>query len=358
MTQTSKKCLYFFISGLFILSLLSTPLHGDKPQQNSQQLILDGMHSISSHVLFGYVKELCSERYGGRLTGTQGFNSAAHWVSGLLKKMGVLPAGDNKSYLQAFPNPYTLVFEGSSLSLNIPLNEKDEIQKYYRYETDFIPGSTSDNGEVTAEVIYVGYGITAPELGFDEYQHVDVSGKIVLMEREVPVSPEKDPDEFKRWRPYSFHQYKVQNAKAHGAAGMLYNYHITNPNCLFIKDFILTYIGPSVIRDIFLGTGKDHDQVVDQIQETLKPQSFATHKIFSLKNKTEHHPEGIAYNIVGIIKGHDPYLKNEAIVIGAHLDHVGLNHLLMPGANDNAFSAQTQHYRYPVRSGRTGGYGI
>lgn len=216
------------------------------------------------------------------------------------------------------------------------MNEKDTIQKKYGFETDFIPGSTSDSGEVTAEVIYVGYGITAPELNFDEYQNVEVSGKIVLMEPEVPVSPEKNPHEFNKWRPYSFHDYKVRNAKAHGAAGMLYNYHITNPNCLFIKDFILTYIAPSVIQDIFLGTRKEHDRVVNQSQTTLTPQSFSTHKLFTLTNRTEHHFKGIAYNVIGIIEGHDPVLKNTAIIVGAHLDHVGKNHLLMPGANDNA----------------------
>ena len=98
-------------------------------------------------------------------------------------------------------------------------------------EEDFFPGSTSGSGEVSAEVVYVGYGITAPELGFDEYAGLDVKGKIVLVEVEVPVDPGKKPAEFARWRPYSFHQYKMRNAREHGAAGVLYNYPIVNPNC-------------------------------------------------------------------------------------------------------------------------------
>ena len=92
-------------------------------------------------------------------------------------------------------------------------------------------------------MVYVGYGISAPELNFDEYRGLDVRGKIVLVEVEVPLDPGKQAAEFAKWRPYSFHQYKVQNAKDHGAAGMLYHYHIANPNCLYIKDFILTYVG-------------------------------------------------------------------------------------------------------------------
>lgn len=336
MTASFKKNPSFFYVSLLILSLAFIPLHADEQRDNFHQHILDGMHSISSHLLYDYVYELCSGQYAGRLTGTQGYNLAANWVCGLLKKMGITPAASDKSYLQAFANPYTLVLEQAALSLIIPLNETDEIQKHYLFETDFYPGSTSDSGELTAEVIYVGYGISSPELEFDEYQHVDVSGKIVLMEREVPVSPEKNPQEFIRWRPYSFHQYKVQNARAHGAAGMLYHYHIVNPNCLFIQNLVLSYIGSSVVQDIFSGTGKAHQQVVNQIKNTLKPQSFATNKVFSMKNRTEHHAEGIAYNIIGIIEGKDPMLKKESIIIGAHLDHVGQNHLLMPGANDNA----------------------
>lgn len=336
MKKTSIQFITVSVVFCVILSGTFSSLPAKKNQSTPDQEILSGMHSISSHNLFGYVKELCLKKYGGRLTGTPGYNAAAKWVSELLKEMGINPSGDNHSYLQAFPNPYTLVLEGSEAILNIPIANNQTLLKPYLYETDFIPGSTSDTGEVTAEVIYVGYGITAPELGFDEYQGLDVKGKIVLMEREVPVSPEKEPGLFKKWRKYSFHQYKVQNARDHGAAGMLYNYHIANPNCQFIKNFILTYAGPAMIEDLFLGSGKTLKQVKSMILSSRIPQSFATGKVITLKNHTEHHPDGIAYNVIGVLEGKDPELKNEAIIIGAHLDHVGCNHMLMPGANDNA----------------------
>jgi hypothetical protein len=301
-----------------------------------EEKVLDAVHSISSHTLLDYVKELCSETYAGRLTGTAGYDASAQWVASLLEKWGIKPGGDNGTYFQNFPNPYTLVLESGEVVLHIPYKKNTVIQKHYEYETDFIPGSTSGSGEVKGEVVYVGYGITAPELGYDEYKGLDVKGKIVLMEREVPVSPSKEPQEFKKWRPYSFHQYKVKNAAAHGAAGMLYNYHIANPNCLYIKDLVLTHVGKTVVTDIFTGTGKTHKDVVDKIKKTRKPQSFKTGKIVSLCNKTEHHPEGTARNVIGYIEGTDPELKNEAVILGAHLDHLGLNHKMMPGANDNA----------------------
>ncbi|MBE3111469.1 MAG: M20/M25/M40 family metallo-hydrolase, partial [Acidobacteria bacterium] len=145
-----------------------------------------------------------------------------------------------------------------------------------------------------------------------------------------------DPELFRKWRPYSLHDYKVQNAATHGAAGMIYNYHITNPNSVFVKGLLLTYVGPSVYNDIFAGTGRKHDEVVQAIRTSLKPASFATGKMVTMKNVTDHHPEGIGSNVVGYLEGTDPVLKNEAIVIGAHLDHLGMNDVLMPGANDNA----------------------
>jgi len=329
----SKRRFLIFILTFFLLFYVVS--FANSEDVNHEEKLLPAMHSISSHTLYNYVKELCKEEYSGRLTGTKGYNKAAKWVAEKFKNWNIKPGGDNNSYLQVFKNPYTKVYKGCKLSLSIPIKKGEIIKKNYIYEKDFHPGATSGNGEITAEVIYVGYGITAPELGYDDYKGVDVRGKIVMMEREVPVSTE-DTKKFKKWRPYSFHQYKVKNAKKHGAAGMLYVYHIANPNCLYIKDLILTYIGDNVVKDIFLGTGYEHKEVVKKIKNTLKPQSFNTGKIVTIKNNTKHFPDGIAYNVIGYIEGVDSELKDEPIIIGAHLDHLGKNYKLMPGANDNA----------------------
>jgi hypothetical protein len=307
-------------------------------QLTDEQKLVLGLHSISSHTLYGYVKELVSEKYGGRLTGTAEYNASAEWVASLLKKWGIAPAGDNGTCRQAFPNPYTLVFPGCEASLHLPV-DGGTVKKYYRYDDEFIPGGTSGSGEVTAEVIYVGYGVTAPELGYDDYAGVDVKGKILLMESEVPVSPRQDEQLFLKWRPYSFHQYKLENAVAHGAKGMIYNYGpIGNPNNSYDAGFIYSHVGAAVVADVFAGTGRKHQEVVAQIAKTLKPQSFATGKIFTIKNNTEHHPEGIGYNVIGVLEGADPILKEEVIILGGHLDHLGYCYELMPGANDNASS--------------------
>ncbi len=306
-----------------------------EPSRDDRE-ILNALHTISSQALFGYVKELVSEKYGGRLTGTPEYDACADWIASLLRQWRIQPGGDDGSYKQSFPNPYTLDFPGGEVYLRLPVNGA-EIRKYYHYEDEFIPGGTSGSGEVTAEAVYVGYGVTAPELGYDDYAGVDVNGKILLMEREVPVSPDKDTDLFMKWRPYSFHQYKLENAVAHGAKGMLYNYGpIGNPNNSYDPGFIYSHVGDVVVADVFAGTGRDHKAIVKKIRETLKPQSFPTGKTFTIKNLTEHHPDGIGANVIGLIEGSDPVLKDELIILGGHLDHLGRLWELMPGANDNA----------------------
>jgi hypothetical protein len=320
---------YFLFS--FLLAAQRLPA-----EEKEEEILLQSMHSISSHKLFDYVKELASDKYAGRLTGTEEYNASAEWVASHFKEWGIAPAVSQNSYFQAFPIPYTLVLKGCEVCLHLPKKGSD-IKKYYQYESEFIPGSTSGSGEVTAEVIYVGYGATAPELGYDDYKGVDVKGKIILMEREVPVSPDEDPELFKKWRPYSFHQYKLENAVAHGAKGMLYNYGpIGNPNNSYDEGFIYSHVGSAVVSDVFSGTGRKHEYVVAKIKKTLKPQSFATGKVFTIKNITEHHPEGIGYNVIGILGGSDPILKEELIILGGHLDHLGRCYEIMPGANDNA----------------------
>jgi hypothetical protein len=334
MKNKKAFCILFALVYFFV----SSAQFAQRAQQSltEEQKILQAKHSISSHKLFDYVKELASDKYWGRLTGTEGYNQSAKWVSNRFKQWAMTPAGDDNSYFQAFPIPYTLVFEDCEVALHLPYKDS-LIKKSYRYFDEFIPGSTSGSGEVTAEVIYVGYGITAPELGFDEYEGMDVKEKIVLMEREVPVSPSQDAELFLKWRPYSFHQYKLENAVAHGARGMIYNYGpIGNPNNSYDPGFIYSHVGDAVVADVFAGTGYEHPSVVKKIRKTLKPHSLATGKVVTIKNTTEHHPEGIGYNVIGVLPGTDPALKQEVIIVGGHLDHLGRCYEIMPGANDNA----------------------
>ena len=306
-------------------------------QLETDENTLDAMHSISSHDLLEYVKIICDEQFEGRLTGTEEFMECARWLSSFFESCGLEPAGDNNTWFQYFKIPHTVIHPDCGLSIEISSGKKGSIKKHYKYITEYMPGSTSGNGQVNAEVVYAGYGITAPELDYDDYKGIDVKGKIILIEREAPVSPGEGAEKFNPWRDYSFHQYKLNNAVKHGAAGMIYNYGpIGNPNNAYDKNFIYVHVGDSVVNDIFSGTGKNHQETVEQINKKLAPMSFNTGKMVSIKMSTTHFPDGIGANVIGLRKGTDPVLSEEAIIIGAHLDHLGKCYETIPGANDNA----------------------
>jgi hypothetical protein len=307
--------------------------------QTPEAKLLAAMHGISSHTILDWVKEMVSDQYEGRLTGTPSYDAAAARTADLLKTWKFRPAGDGGSYFQKFPNPYTLVKPGAELALHVPAPGGGDIVKRYVFEDEYYPGSTSDSLTATAEVVYVGFGITAPELGYDDYEGVDVKGKFVAFEPEVPMGPDPDAELFKRWRPYSFHDYKMKNAAAHGAIGVVYDYFIVNPNAVFIKGLQWAAVSRAVMDDLFAGTGKKHGDVIAQIRKTLTPASMALGKTMTMKSVTEHHPEGVGLNVVAWREGSDPLLKQEAVIVGGHLDHLGLNPVLMPGAHDNASGA-------------------
>ena len=125
--------------------ILSVPAFA---QDADNQLLLRHFHSISSEEIADWMTELCDTKYNGRLAGTPEYLEAARWVAGNLAEWGVKPAGDNGTYLQAFPNPYTLVFPDCYAYLHIP-GEGTVYQKYYHYYDEFIPGSTSGSGTPT-----------------------------------------------------------------------------------------------------------------------------------------------------------------------------------------------------------------
>jgi len=291
--------------------------------------------SIKDETLLGYVKKLSSDNYAGRLTGLPEYKTCAKWLASHFKKMGISPAAHNNSYLQSYPNPYTIVFVGGELSYNYKSKGRSKKRKYI-YEKEYYPGSQSANGDLTAEVVYVGYGITAPEMNYDDYATVNVKRKIVLVEPGVPVDPKENPEAYKEWQAYSSFRYKVKMAVAHGAKGMFCNELRVNPNIDYIENFMVAQVGDTVVKDIFARTGKTHKDTKEKIKNTLKPQSFRTRKVFTIENFTRHFSKATGYNVIGQIEGTDPLLKNEVIILGAHLDNVGFCYETMPGANNNA----------------------
>ncbi len=302
--------------------------------QDQDAEFMSVFHSISSHELLAYAEELSSDKYRGRLSGTQEYMQAAGWVAAHLEEWGIKPYGDNGTYFQMFDWAHSVIKSPGGLSLHITDPEGEAMTIDYSFPQDYFPGTNSDTGTVTADVVYVGHGITAPDLNYDDYAGLDVRGKIVVFDSGVPF---QGPDEeFAGWVPYSYHQFKLDNACAHGAAGLLYIGKTANPNTSFNESLIYCHIDQHVVEHLFFNTGREHKAILAQIKQDMKPASFALKKKVTLTAETERIAQGPTCNVIGVIEGTDPVLKHEVIIVGGHLDGVGDLGLVMPGALDNA----------------------
>jgi hypothetical protein len=302
------------------------------PAQN--EAFMQVFHSISSHDLLSYVEEMSADKYRGRLSGSPEYLEVADWVADHLEKWGIAPGGDNGTYLQMFDMPYSEVNGAGALSIEMGSGDQS-MSVDYSFPDDYYPGSNSDSGTVTAATVYVGYSITAPELGYDDYEGLDVTGKIVVFDSGVPYSGDNE-ETLVKWVPYSYHQKKLDTAKAHGAAGVLYIGKLANPNTSFNEGLIYAHIDEYVVDHLFFETGRDHAAVTEQIQGTMKPASMDLGKTATITADAVRHPDAKATNVIGILEGSDPVLRDEVIIIGAHLDAVGYLGEVFPGALDNA----------------------
>ncbi len=279
-----------------------------------------------------YIETLCGGAFRGRHTGQKGAREAAEWIGGQFKKWGLMPGGDNGSYLQPFPMLVTRQVEPARIILNNSLFGRIE----YHEGNDYVLYFNSGSGTVEADVVFAGFGISEPDKGWDDYADIDVKGKIVLIHRGIPADGQD-------WSREDERIYKAQTAASHGAAGLLIyerrefpvrGVTITGPD--YVENLPAANISRKMARDFFQGTLKNMDIVLRNLARS--PQSFEMEKTALMDVKIEHLPEIKGENTVAILPGSHPVLKNEVIVIGAHMDHVGISkqNLLYPGADDNA----------------------
>jgi len=294
------------------------------------EIDLKTFHSISSNDLMDFATELSSAKYKGRLSGSPEYLDVAKWCAGKFEEWGVKPA-NNGSYFQYFKNEFS---EVNSLGSVVYFNGNEKT--YLEFPEDYLPGSNSDSGTVEAELVYAGYGITAPELGYDSYKDIDVKGKIVILESGTPYT--KNDPTLAKWTPYAYHRYKFRNAVKHGAVGMIYASKIANPNTVHLDGFIYAHVDAKVVDQILADAGKDYNEIKEQLKNMEIP-SFdlpEKQKVF-IRAETKYFPDAKACNVVGLIEGSDPKLKDEVIIIGGHLDGQGqMGDVVFPGALDNA----------------------
>ncbi len=145
-----------------------------------------GVETISQADLRRDVSTLASDEMSGRLVGTPGNERAAAFIAGRFQELGLEPVGSD-GYLDRFGLVTATLGAENALSITV-----DDVSQAGELGVDFHPERYSGSGHVTGSVVFVGYGISAPELGHDDYREVDVEGRIALVLDHEPG--ENDPD--------------------------------------------------------------------------------------------------------------------------------------------------------------------
>jgi hypothetical protein len=286
------------------------------------------MQSIEFSNLFKTVKLLASSEMGGRLSGHEGYNKAAAWAVDLFKQWGIKPVYSD--YFRRFNVDYNVITE-TKLNLLLPGKDSTELLKPLILMEEYLPELFTGFGKAAGEVIFVGYGITAPDQGWDDYGNVDVKGKIVLVLMGYPQIKGKDFSKY-----WESGRHKTLNAKERGAAAIM---RLTDVGGVigdrYVEGMPIIRLSEKLAPLFFIPSRLTLDEIKMKLNKGEKV-------VFNTGVKAEltvggiHYPSAETYDVVGLIEGSDPVLKNEYVMIGAHLDHVGCTPVLFPGAADNA----------------------
>jgi len=308
---------------------------------------IPSLSSSAADIFRSQVRYLASDELTGRGVDTPGIKLARDYIARGFSEYGLLPGGDNGTYLQAFGVTTGVAVKQPS---SLMVNDRESLT----LDSDWTPLGMSASGHVNGELLFAGYGITAKEYGYDDYAGIDAKGKIVLVLRyEPPPKDEKSP--FQKWPRYSTYatlRAKMNNARDHGAAGLIL-VDLQQPKTpareLISLRGIFSRNDNSVIaaqvkreraerwfntQDVSLSTLKE------KIDRDEKPDSLALRDMTVTLSVTLEPIRGRAENVIGILPGSDPALRNENIVIGAHYDHLGFGYY---GTRDSSTEGQIHH---------------
>jgi len=296
---------------------------------------------------FAHVAFLASGELKGRKSGTPEYRRAAEYVAAEMEKAGLKPGGDNGTWFQEVPFRSWSDFE-QPVRLEILLPQH---RVYYAGRgRDFSPVNGTGSGKVRGGLVFAGYGVVSEKDAWNDYAAVGIKGKIVLLLSGLPESLGSEAK-----GEWTFVK-KIRTAAGKGAVGLIEMDLSTpgaprqpgqprqRPGLLRPGDvpegFVVLRAGRDFLNDAFYMAGKSWR---DLVSKTLRLKRSHALDLGVEVEMEAHYVAGerTAPNVVGILPGTDPKLKGEALVIGGHLDHlgVGIDGWVYPGADDNAGSA-------------------
>lgn len=297
--------------------------------------------TIRPEVISAHMRFLSDSLLQGRAPGTQGYDIAAAYVATQMESMGLKPAGVSGTWFQQVPlRKYNVIPEKTSLELL-----RDNKIETLAFGKDYLSGGdpVATDTVLDAPLVFVGYGITAPEMNYDDYAGIDVKGKAIVM---LDGAPESFPSVQRAY--YSSYDNKTRDAVAHGAIGAfailtpeaekrmpwaIYQWIFTTPMLSWLHQDGTphnsfpqmrggAFLSQRAAELLFAGAPKSLEQVFadargGQLDHFALP-------VRAKMRVVSHHGTVQSPNVVGILPGSDPELRNEYVVFTAHLDHLGV----------------------------------
>jgi Zn-dependent M28 family amino/carboxypeptidase len=310
----------------------------------------DGLaRAVRAEVVRGHMELLASDELEGRGTGTRGGEIAAKYVAAQFERLGLEPAGDSGTWFQRIP------LSGRRFTSSLGAAGSPALEA----GTDFVaylPGP-GDSADVTADAVFVGYGIVAPEEGWDDYRGADVTGKIVLAI--VGTPGDRDSSLFRRpaRSDYGLRQYKVDEAARHGAAGAFVIYRppyqatwpmiadawlgeqlrLEGPSAAESPARVAGWVNEAAAKRLLAQAGEDLDRLAaGAAGPGAVPVPLRLTLTAAARAQTRVVP---TVNVLGRVPGRRR--PAEAVLLGAHYDHLGIGRAvagdsIYNGALDNA----------------------
>jgi len=335
----------FVILALALSAFLSAQTKQIAPLSNDAQ---HAMNSIDSEKIRATVKYLADDSLQGRGTGQKGGDVAADWLGAQFKASGLQPAGDNGTYFQNV-GFYGVTSDQQKTAFAFVPKSGPELT--LKFGDDYVASDQnhSEKSVVDAPVVYVGYGIKAPEYKWDDYKGVDLKGKVLLMLVNEP--PSDDPNFFKgkaltyygRW------SYKFEEAARRGAVAVVlihktemasYGWEVVRNSWGGETSYLQNEKDPKlksagwiqleVARKLAQAAGMDLDKMLqDANSRSFKPVELPIRLKETLYSQVRRFS---SRNVVGKVAGSDSRLSAQAVMYTAHYDHLGI-HTNEPGDN-------------------------
>jgi Zn-dependent M28 family amino/carboxypeptidase len=347
---------------LFLFSSISTAQGSHKQVRSSTGSVrLPGaafaaIQKIDPERIRAHVRFLSHDLLEGRGTGQRGGDIAAEYIAAQFALYGLKPAGDSGTYLQKVPMVGITPEPETTFSLVAPRSDARNLtplDEYVAYDQTQQPRS-----DVDAEIVYVGYGIEAPEYKWDDYKGTDVRGKVLLMLVNEPPSDDVKFFKGKALTYYGRWTYKYEEAARKGAVGVIlihqtemasYPWEVVRNSNSGEKSYlkldgtpklkVASWVQVAVAKQMAATAGMDLDKMMADARSrdfhpVTLPMKLKAHMVSKIRPVESN-------NVLAMLLGSDSRLKGEAVMYTAHYDHLGIRpdmpgDNIYNGANDNA----------------------